>query len=119
MPTLRVDRVVTAGPTGTALLLARPAALDAWPGATRLGSTRRLPTAYVTDFAFAGGEGSVRLSYEPAAAGPAWTCAALTVTFDAPERGAEHDRAVAALRALADGFLADLAAAAEERADAA
>jgi hypothetical protein len=151
MATISVDRAIAADPTGTALLLAGPTALDLWPGVTRVGGVpgrmlvdadvpalasrsarvcvraeppRRLPTSYVTRFAFDGGglpatEGAVTLSYDAAPGARAATRAVLTLTFEAPEGGAEHVRVTAAFRAMADGFLANLAAAAEQRSSAA
>ena len=104
MPTIRVERLIAADPTGTALLLAgRP-----WAGATRVGPPRRLPTAYVTAFRFdPGAEGTVTLTRSWVGERAA-TSAVLAVTWDEPRHGA-------GLRARAEEFLASLAATAEER----
>jgi len=142
MPTIRAERLIAADPTGTALLLAGQTALDLWPGVTRIssgaasgvlvdavvpslrrhaarvsvqaGPPRRLPTAYVTTFRFSGEglpstEGAVTLTRSWDAPHAA-TSAVLTLTWDGGE-----PRVAAAFRAMADGFLANLAAAAEER----
>ncbi len=138
MATIRVERLIAADPTGTALLLAGQTALDLWPGVTRLAPAdghvlvevpalraraarvavqaappRRLPTSYVTTFRVSGDlpdtEGTVTLtrswSDERAA-----TSAELVLTWEGGDA-----RLAAALRAMAYGFLANLAAAAEER----
>ncbi|HEU0131092.1 MAG TPA: hypothetical protein VFQ85_08890 [Mycobacteriales bacterium] len=86
---------------------------------------RRLPTSYVTRFTFAGEglpetEGSVTLAYASAPAVPVATRAAVTLTWSAAAGSAgERARVSAAFFAMAEGFLANLAAAAEERSDAA
>ena len=128
MSTIRVTRLIAADPTGTALLLAGRTALDLWPGATRLAHApvrdvvveppRRLPTAYVTTFRFTGeglpdAGGTVTLTRSWAGEHPA-TDADLALTWEGGDPGV-----AAALRAMADAFLAGLAAAAEERAFAA
>lgn len=141
MSTIRVERLIAADPTGTALLLAGQTALDLCPGVTRLGvgagplmvdavlpalrrhatrlsvrarPPRRLPTSYVTTFAVAGEglpetEGTVTLT-RAAAVPHDVTRAVLTLTWE----GAEP-RLTAAYYALAEGFLANLAVAAEQR----
>jgi hypothetical protein len=146
MSRLTVERLIAADPTSTALLLAGPTALDLWPGVTRVGGSpgallvdasvpalaartarvlvravppRRLPTSYVTRFAFGGDglpetEGSIALTY----AGPLSTTAVLCLAWAGPAT-AEGRRVTAAFHAMAEGFLANLAAAAEERSDAA
>jgi hypothetical protein len=145
MATITVDRVIAADPTSTALLLAGPTALDLWPGVTRVGGVsgrllvsadvpalaprcarvlvravppRRLPTSYVTRFSFGGDglpetEGSVTLTYADRG-----TLALLTLAWPA-DPSVEGRRVTAAFRAMAEGFLANLATAAEERSDAA
>jgi hypothetical protein len=149
MATITVERAIAADPTGTALLLAGPTAYDLWPGATRVEGSpgelwvdapalaaraalvhvhavppRRLPTAYVTRFGFGGDalpetSGAVTLTYAAAADAPAATRAVLTLTWTPAGSCSERGRVAAAFRAMADGFLANLAAAAEERAYAA
>lgn len=148
MATITVDRVIAADPTSTALLLAGPSAVDLWPGVTRVARVpgrvvvdaevpsiartrvvvralppRRQPTSYVTRFGFAGDplpatDGAVTLAYETSDVVPVATRAAVTLTWT-DGGGAEHVRVTAAFRAMADGFLANLAAAAESRSDAA
>ncbi|HEX8001835.1 MAG TPA: hypothetical protein VF519_03985 [Mycobacteriales bacterium] len=139
MQSIRAERRIAADPTGTALLLAGQTAFDLWPGATRLdgaarldGATllvrvprrpaarvavrarppRRLPTSYVTTFRVDGDlpetDGTVTLTRAWQGERPA-TDAVLTVTWDGDARLAGP------LRAMADGFLANLAAAAEQR----
>lgn len=138
--------MIAADPTGTALLLAGQTALDLWPGVTRLGEVgteplvveamvpslrrhaarvsvrarppRRLPTAYVTTFRFAGEglpatDGAVTLTRSWDAPHAA-TSAVLTLTWDGSDA-----RVTAAFRAMGEAFLANLAAAAEERSSAA
>ncbi|HEV2890276.1 MAG TPA: hypothetical protein VGX28_07840 [Frankiaceae bacterium] len=141
MATIRVERRIAADPTGTALLLAGQTALDLWPGVTRLAPAppghvlvearvpalraraarvavqaappRRLPTSYVTAFRFAGDlpatEGTVTLTRSWSGERPA-TTAELALTWEGGDA-----RLAAALRAMAHGFLANLADAAEER----
>jgi hypothetical protein len=149
MATISVERVIGAGPTGTALLLAGPTAYELWPGVTRIEGSRedlwidapalaagaalihvhalpprRLPTAYVSRFGFGGAalpetHGEVTLSYAaPSAATadvPAATRAVLALTWTPSGTTADRARVAAAFRAMAEGFLANLAAAAEER----
>jgi hypothetical protein len=134
------------------LLLAGATALDLWPGVTRVGGEtgallvdasvpslaprparvcvralppRRLPTSYVTRFAFTGDglpetEGTLTLAYLASDVAPVATSAALTLSWaSADAASAEHRRVAAAFHAMAEGFLANLALAAEERSDAA
>lgn len=147
MATITVGRVIGADPTSTALLLAGPAAYDLWPGVTRIAPglveaavpalagraarvrvralpPRRQPTSYVLRFGFAGEglpatEGVVTLAYGTADAVPVATHATVGLTYDAPEAPAERARVAAAFRSMAAGFLDNLAAVAEARADAA
>lgn len=147
MATITVGRAIGADPTSTALLLAGPAAFDLWPGVTRLAPglveanvpslaaraarvrvhalpPSRRPTAYVTRFGFSGDalpatDGEVTLSYGVRDGLHVATSASLTLTYDAPAVPADRARVAAAFRAMAAGFLDNLAAAAEARADAA
>lgn len=147
MVTITVDRVIAADPTSTALLLAGPTAFDLWPGVTRVAPglvdasvpalaahaarvrvralpPRRLPTSYVTRFGFAGEglpatEGTATLAYAAADGVPVATAATLTLSYAPSENAAERGRVAAAFHAMACGFLDNLAAAAEARADAA
>ena len=147
MASLTVERRIAADPTSTALLLAGPTALDLWPGARREGEVdgrlrvaaalpatdeaptevlvralppRRTPVSFVTRFAWAGStsvpdaEGVLTLRYDGALA----TRAELTLRTGGAA-GAEDDLEPLGVRALAGGFLANLAAAAEARATAA
>jgi hypothetical protein len=129
---VRLERLIFADPTSTALLLAGPSALDLWPGARRVGTEpgemqaevslpdgqvhalriralppARTPTSYVTRFGVTiEGEtsvGQLTLSY----AGTV-TCAQLDVEVP-----------LAGLRAHAEQFLVNLARTAEQRSDAA
>jgi len=138
-------RRIGAEPTSTALLLAGPTALELWPGVRRVGEVggrllveaelsgspvqaptaasvrasppRRTPTSFVTRFTWAGPglpvtEGTLTLTYAPGADGTAWTHAALTLD----STGLAASRLDAAgLSAMAAGFLANLARAAESR----
>lgn len=115
MPTVTADRVIAAGPTGAALLLAGPAA-HLWPGLVRVADVHVLARSRRYAARFATFDGAVP--------------AATAVVLLSPARGVRATRAVvrvefagddaaASFRAMADGFLANLAAAAEERADAA
>ena len=136
-------RTICADPTSTALLLAGPTALELWPGVRRVGSVgglalvetelptaprttaatvralppRRTPTSFVTRFAWTGPglpvtDGTLTLAYAPGADGTPSTHAALTLDSD----GLEDSRVDArALEAMAEGFLANLARAAESR----
>ena len=134
----RVSRRIAADPTSTALLLAGPLAVDLWPGAERVAEDadgvvvdadrpsgrvrvrvrseppRRTPTAYVTRFAWSGElpevAGRLTLAYAPTGEGSAVTHAVLEL--DPAEDGA-YD--AGRLGHLAEGFLANLARAAEAR----
>lgn len=141
----RVVRRIGADPTSTALLLAGPAALELWPGVRRVGEVggrvlveaelgrddervptaasvralppQRTPTSFVTRFAWTGPglpvtEGTLTLAYAPGADGAPATQAALTLD-SAGVVGSRVDEAE--LSAMADGFLANLARAAESR----
>lgn len=144
MATIAVDRVIAADPTSTALLLAGPTAFDLWPGVTRVAPglvdavlagraarvrvrarpPRRLPTSYVTRFEFAGDglpetTGTVTLSYAASPDLPVATAATVSLTWEPAGGAGERARVAAAFRAMAGGFVANLAAAAEARADAA
>ncbi len=141
----RVVRRIGADPTSTALLLAGPAALELWPGVRRVGVVggralveaeivaqdtpvptpacvralppQRTPTSFVTRFAWTGPglpgtEGVLTLAYAPGADGSPSTHAALTLDSD----GLEDSQVDAGtLEAMAEGFLANLARAAESR----
>ena len=141
----RAVRRIGAEPTSTALLLAGPAALELWPGVRRVGEVggralveaevaatptaasvralppQRTPTSFVTRFAWTGPglpvtEGTLTLAYAPGADGTPSTYAALTLDSE----GVEDSRIDArALQAMADGFLGNLARAAESRSRAA
>lgn len=145
----RVVRRISAEPTSTALLLAGPAALELWPGVRRVGEVagrvlveaelavgpahaltaasvrahppRRTPTSFVTRFTWTGPglpitEGTLTLTYAPGADGTPSTHAALTLD----STGLATSRLDAAgLTAMAEGFLENLARAAESRSDAA
>jgi hypothetical protein len=134
----RVSRRIDADPTSTALLLAGPPAVDLWPGASRVAETgegvvvdahrptgpvrltvraappRRTPTSYVTTFEWSGDlppcAGRLTLAYAPTGEGAAVTHAVLELD---PADGTVYDSD--RLEALAEGFLANLARAAESR----
>lgn len=142
----RVVRRIGADPTSTALLLAGPAAMELWPGVRLVGEVggrslveaelaagptptaasvralppRRTPTAFVTRFAFTGPglpmtEGTLTLAYAPGDGAPS-TSAALTLD----SAGLDSSRVDGStLTAMAEGFLANLARAAESRSRAA
>lgn len=145
----RVARRIGADPTSTALLLAGPAALELWPGVRRVGEVggrvlveadldpaaegrataasvralppRRTPTAFVTRFAWTGPglpvtDGVLTLGYAPGSDGAPSTSAELALhsTGIAGSRLAPGD-----LQAMAEGFLDNLARAAESRSRAA
>jgi len=151
-----VERHVRADPTGTALLLSGPAALELWPGVRRVGELggrvlveadvagpteltpeatsaltappavtaasvlarppRRTATAFVSSFGWTGPdlpgtEGRLTLSYAPGDGVPS-TRAELVLEAE----GLEASRLDAdVLTAMAVGFLANLAGAAESR----
>lgn len=141
----RVVRRIGADPTSTALLLAGPAALELWPGVRRVGEVggrilveaeldadhdrlptaasvralppRRTPTSFVTRFAWTGPglpvtDGTLTLAYAPGADGAPATQAALELD-SADVVGSRVDETT--LTAMAEGFLANLARAAESR----
>ena len=140
----RAVRRIGADPTSTALLLAGPAALELWPGVRRVAEVdgralveadiaapepvptaasvralppQRTPTSFVTRFQWTGPglpvtDGTLTLAYVPGADGSPATHAALTLDSD----GLEASRVDAGtLAAMAQGFLANLARAAESR----
>jgi hypothetical protein len=142
----RADRRIAADPTSTALLIAGPAALELWPGVRRVGAVadrvlveaviptqpvataatvlvqppRRTPTSFVTRFEWVGPSlprthGELTLSYASGTPGPA-TSAALVLDSEGVLDSALSG---AALQALADGFLDNLARLAESRSHAA
>lgn len=143
--TTRSTRRIAADPTSTALLLTGPAALELWPGVTRVGDAgglalveadlpgerrtaatvsvlppRRTPTSYVTRFRWSGHDlpgttGELRLSYAPGRVVPS-TFAELVLDS---EGVATSELDAPALQALATGFLENLSRAAEARSRAA
>ena len=142
---LRVSLEIAADPTSTALLLAGPSAMDMWPGLRRVGTVeglvraeapistetadvlvraeppRRLPTSFVTHFAFTATEadqaavpdsdGTLTLQYSEKG-GEVSTHAVLELT----PRGAGS---LGQIHQLAEGFLDNLRTAAELRSTAA
>lgn len=138
----RVTQLISADPTSTALLLAGPTAFELWPGVRRIADIgaamvvetelgpdcavaanvralppRRTPTAYVSRFTWAGPglpetTGELTLAYAPAAEGVSVTHASL-VLDSVDLAGSALDEPL--LRRLAEGFLANLARAAELR----
>ena len=142
----RVTRRIAADPTSTALLLAGPTAFELWPGVRRVAEVsgrmvvetdlapdrpaaasvralppQRTPTSYVTRFEWAGPglpatTGELTLGYAPTADGELGTHAVLVLDSSGFE-GSALD--VASLEAMARGFLANLARAAELRSHAA
>jgi hypothetical protein len=128
MATVRVERLIEADPTSVALLLAGPP--EFWPDAgvaVRARPPRRTPTAYVTTFEFSGDgvpttTGVLTLTYEPRGRGECATSALLRLDWSTRAGEGRWVNRVVAARALGDlaeGFLANLAAAAEERSRAA
>jgi hypothetical protein len=142
----RVTRRIAADPTSTALLLAGPTAFELWPGVRRVAEVggrmvvetelapdrpaaasvralppKRTPTAYVTRFAWTGPglpptTGELVLGHAPTADSGVATHAALVLdSTDLPDSALD----VSALEAMARGFLANLARAAEARSHAA
>ena len=136
-----VTRRIAADPTSTALLLAGPTALELWPGlrriaevsgrvvvetdirdAARAASVRalppqRTPTSYLTRFEWAGPglpatTGELTLSYAPAQGAVIGTTAELVLTSSGFEGTLLDERTLAR---MAEGFLANLAHAAEAR----
>ena len=137
----RVSRHIEADPTSTALLLTGPTAIDLWPGLRRVAEVsgrvvvetdlperpaaasvralppQRTPTAYVTRFEWAGPglpatSAELTLSFEAAADGASGTLAELLLTGSGFS-GTVLDEPT--LTAMAEGFLANLAHAAESR----
>ncbi len=140
---LSVSRRIRADPASTALLLAGPTALELWPGARRVGEgagrvlievstwpggrhltaavTARLPrrtaTGFVTCFAWTGlgvpvTEGVLTLTYAPGGTGAPSAHAELVLDV----AGLAASRLdLAGLTTMAEGFLANLAVAAEVR----
>lgn len=143
--TTRTTRRIAADPTSTALLLTGPAALELWPGVTRVGDAgrlalvetelpssrrtaatvralppRRTPTAFVTRFHWSGPDlpgtsGELRLTYADGDPGPA-TLAELVLDSSDLATSELDGRA---LEQLSAGFLENLSRAAEERSEAA
>lgn len=137
----RVTRRIDADPTGTALLLAGPAACDLWPGVRRVAEVagrvlvetelardrpvaasvtaqppRRTLRAYVSTFAFTGPglprtEAELVLGYAPTGGGEVGTHAALVLVSSF--EGSDVDGQT--LQQMARGFLDNLATAAEAR----
>lgn len=142
----RVTQRIAADPTSTALLLAGPTAFELWPGVRRVAEVsgrmvvetdltpdrlaaasvralppQRTPTSYVTRFEWAGPglpatTGELTLGYAPTGDGEVGTHASLVLDSSGFE-GSALD--VTALEAMARGFLANLARAAETRSHAA
>lgn len=118
MARIRVERAIAADPASAALLLSGPAAADLWPRADArpVGPQLRVamaPTSYVTRFEVTGDDlpetrGLLTLDY----AGDG-THAVLRLDYEAPVT--ERLRVGSALREMAGAFLANLAAAAEDR----
>ena len=144
---LRRERRISADPTSLALLLAGPTSIDLWPGArrrgesaghilveadlpgeateapalvlVRAGAPRRTPLAFVVSFgwegepdaggpAIVGGDGTLALGYD----GVNDTRAELSIVLG-------HESRAEMVEAMAEGFLDNLAAAAEARSRAA
>lgn len=139
----RVVRRIAADPTSTALLLAGPTAVDLWPGIRRIAETggrtlvetvvppiaaatvrvlplRRTPTSYILRFEWSGHgvpstTGTLTLAYAPEPDGTLSTHAVLEL-----DSAGLVDRAgPPGLQRQAEGFLDNLAQAAEQRASAA
>lgn len=143
MTRTRVERDIAADPVSTALLLAGPTAVELWPGVTRLGGDAhhvlaeaalpsprdgslrattvavrampplRTPTSYVTRFEFRGDDvpattGVLTLAASRTGSAGVETHASLVLE-------ATEGRTVSGLRVMAGEFLANLAAAAEQR----
>jgi hypothetical protein len=139
--TTRSTRRICADPTSTALLLTGPAALELWPGVTRVGDAgslalvetdlpcarrtaatvralppRRTPTAFVTRFDWSGPDlpgttGELRLTYLPGGAVSSTFAELVLDSADVAASGLDEQ----ALQALAAGFLENLSRAAEDR----
>ncbi|MCW2544551.1 MAG: hypothetical protein JWM40_2103 [Frankiales bacterium] len=142
----RVTRRIAADPTSTALLLAGPTAFELWPGVRRVADVggrvvvetevdaertaaasvralppKRTPTSYVTRFTWVGPglpetDGELTLAYAPGADGELGTHAALVLDTTDPTGSMLDGRT---LMTMAEGFLANLARAAELRSHAA
>lgn len=142
----RVVRRIAADPTSTALLLAGPTAFELWPGVRRVANVsgrvvveteltpdhptaasvramppQRTPTSYVTRFEWTGPglpttTGELTLGYVPTGGREVGTHAALVLDSSGFE-GSTLDSS--SLEAMARGFLANLARAAELRSRAA
>lgn len=142
----RVTRRIAADPTSTALLLAGPTAFELWPGVRRVADVngrmvvetelpeqrtaaasvralppRRTPTSYVSRFEWSGPglpetSAELTLAYAPGADGELSTHAALVLDSSGFDQAVLDTRALAL---MAEGFLANLARAAEMRSHAA
>ncbi len=142
----RVTRRIAADPTSTALLLAGPTAFELWPGVRRVADVggrmvvetdlpaqrtaaasvraqlpRRTPTCYISRFEWSGPglprtTAELTLAYAPDAEGGLGTHAALVLDTDGFE---PHGLDLKSLETMAEGFLANLARAAERRSHAA
>ncbi len=138
----RVTRRIAADPTSTALLLAGPTAFELWPGVRRVADVggrmvvetelapnrpaaasvralppQRTPTSYVTRLEWSGPglprtAGELTLGYAPTGDGEVGTHA--TLVLDSSDV-ATSTLSAATLEAMATGFLANLARAAEFR----
>ena len=142
----RVTRRIAADPTSTALLLAGPTAFELWPGVRRVADVggrvvvetdlpaqrtaaasvraqlpRRTPTCYISRFEWSGSglprtTAELTLAYAPDAEGGLGTHAALVLDSDGFDPGGLD---LKSLETMAEGFLANLARAAELRSHAA
>jgi hypothetical protein len=141
-----VTRRIAADPTSTALLLAGPTAFELWPGVRRVADVggrvvvetelptqrtaaasvralppRRTPTAYISRFEWSGPglpatTAELTLAYATDADGGLGTHAALVLDSEALDTDVLD---LTALSAMAEGFLTNLARAAERRSHAA
>ena len=144
----RAVRRIGADPTSTALLVAGPAALELWPGVRLVGEAggralveaelraqdaplstaasvralppRRTPTSFITRFEWAGPglpvtAGELTLAYAPGDGHPSTTATLLLHSHGVD--GSRVDARI--LTCMAEGFLANLAEAAERRSTAA
>ena len=137
-----ISQLIAADPTSTALLLAGPTAFELWPGVQRIrdveGGMRvetavgpdrtldvnvralppqRTPTSFITRFAWSGPgmpatDGVLTLTTAPARAGERATHAVLVLVSEGLEFSALSG---CQLEEMAQGFLANLARAAELR----
>lgn len=137
-----ITQRIAADPTSTALLLAGPTALELWPGVRRIEDVaggmivettlahdrtvaanvralppQRTPTSFVTRFTWSGPglpatSGELTLSNAPALDGERATLAGLVLDSEGLEFSALDE---GSLTAMAQGFLANLARAAELR----